>query len=115
MQIFIPPYSRDTTVWFNLRHPTQSLVSIAVKMKSTLVLSVLVSLNGSGTFAGTCKPMSSQATQVMSVTTKESTAIDVSTSLVASENIFESLIAPTAESSTAELSGPDIGTLDPLL
>ncbi|KAF0642294.1 hypothetical protein FPSE5266_04031 [Fusarium pseudograminearum] len=69
-------------------------------MKSNAVIAVLVSLGGSGVLAGPCKPVTSQTTQLTFATTEESTLIDLTTTIVASETTAESLIPSTTDVSS---------------
>ncbi|KAM0229068.1 hypothetical protein ACHAPO_010223 [Fusarium lateritium] len=69
-------------------------------MKSNAVIAVLVSISGSGVFAGPYKPVTSEATQVPSATTEESTFIDLTTTIPASKTTAESLIFSTADVSS---------------
>ncbi|KAG8668293.1 hypothetical protein FPOAC2_07599 [Fusarium poae] len=69
-------------------------------MKSNAVIAVLVSLTGSGVLAGPCKPVTSQATQVTSATTEESTFIDLTTTITASDTTAESHIPSTTDVSS---------------
>lgn len=81
-------------------------------MRSNAVIAVLVSLGGSGVLAGPCKPVTSQATQLTSATTDESTLIDLTTTNVASETTAESLIPSTTDvsSQTTEDSTVEVPT-----
>ncbi|RGP81275.1 hypothetical protein FLONG3_419 [Fusarium longipes] len=70
-------------------------------MKSTtLLVSVLATLNVSGVTAGPCKPVTSQATQVTSATTEESTVIDLTTTIIESETVSETFVPSTTEISS---------------
>ncbi|CAG7557791.1 unnamed protein product [Fusarium equiseti] len=77
-------------------------------MKSEALLSVLVFLTAS-VQAGPCKPITSQTTQVASATTEESTAIDSSTPITASDTTeapsvsTTELSSQTTEEPTSEL------------
>ncbi|KAM0297322.1 hypothetical protein ACHAPM_009855 [Fusarium culmorum] len=77
-------------------------------MKSNAVIAVLVSLGSSGVLAGPCKPVTSQTTQLTSATTEESTLIDLTTTIVASETTAESLIPSTTDVSSQTTEDPTV-------
>ncbi|KAJ4024721.1 hypothetical protein NW752_003268 [Fusarium irregulare] len=75
-------------------------------MKSKALLSVLAYL-GASAHAGPCKPITSQITQVASATTEESTAVDSSTTIMASDT-SESPSASTTELSSQTTEEPTV-------
>ncbi|KAF9768431.1 hypothetical protein IL306_014286 [Fusarium sp. DS 682] len=68
-------------------------------MNSKTLISVLACLSV-GVSAGPCKPVTSQATQVTSATTEQSTSIDLTTTITASDTTSEALTASTTEVSS---------------